>query len=307
MYFSSFSCFFTSFKNMLLLLADSGSTKTEWALADTSAPATPLPARFLTSGLNPCLMSDADISSILTSEVVPQLQGHDIHGLRFYGAGCRPDQIPRMKHLLGAALGISSVDVWSDLLGAAHALCRHSSGIVAILGTGSGSALYDGQTFVDQTPSLGYVLGDEGSGAVLGRELLSDVFKQQLPQHILAAFHAEYGLSVGEVIEQVYRLPAPNRYLAHFAHFLSRHREDAAIREFLIRHFRLFFSRNVKNYGQPALPVHFVGSIAAVFEEEVRASAVLEGFSVGTILRTPLDGLIDFYRTSQGQPRGVTR
>lgn len=277
---------------MVLLFADGGSTKTEWALSPAVSSSVASPHRFTTSGLNPCLMSDAVMEQALRSEVLPMLSGLSVDVLRFYGAGCRPAQTARMERLLKSVLGVRTVVVASDLLGAAHALCARSAGIVAILGTGSGSALYDGRRFVAQTPSMGYILGDEGSGAVLGRNLLSDIFKQQLPPHIIADFHARYGLTPDDVIASVYRQPSPNRYLASFAYFLAAHRQDAAIHAFLVHHFRRFFSRNVLSYHRPLLPVHFVGSIAAVFSDELRLAAEAEGCSVGRILPSPLDGLL---------------
>ena len=277
---------------MVVLFADSGSTKTEWALSPTVSSAATSPLRFTTSGLNPCLMSDEDLQQALCSEVLPNLSGLSVDVVRFYGAGCRAVHVERMERMLADVLGVGRVVVASDLLGAAHALCGRSAGIVAILGTGSGSALYDGERFVEQTPSMGYILGDEGSGAVLGRNLLSDIFKQQLPPHIIVAFHARYGLTLDDVIAHVYRQPAPNRYLASFSYFLSSYRHDAAIHEFLVRHFRRFFSRNVLPYHSPLLPVHFVGSLAAVFSDELHLAAEAEGCRVGRILPSPIDGLL---------------
>ena len=171
---------------MTILIADSGSTKTDWIVCNTE---THYQARFATAGLNPCLMDDASITCLLAEEVAPQIKttvfeasadvetSASIAHVHFYGAGCRPDQIERMQRLIGSVLHATSVSVASDLLGAAHALCGHEAGIVAILGTGSGSAVYNGECFTAQTPSLGYILGDEGSGAVLGRRLVGDLYK----------------------------------------------------------------------------------------------------------------------------------
>lgn len=292
---------------MTIIIADSGSTKTDWIILSPLAA----PCRFTTLGLNPCLMDDEAIANILK----PAFEGHqaDVDGdvtLHFYGAGCRPDQCARMAALIAAAFhlpDVSQVHVASDLLGAAHALCGDTPGIVAILGTGSGSALYDGHTFQQQTPSLGFILGDEGSGAVLGRRLVSDLYKGALPHHLLAAFEAELSVNITDIIQHVYALPAPNRYLAHFAPFLSAHVDEPAIHALLLDEFRRFFLRNIRPYARPELPVHFVGSIAAVFEPLLREAAATAcpdiRFTVGRILPSPIQSLADYWtKVSNNEP-----
>lgn len=276
---------------MTLLIADSGSTKTDWILCGDELAS---PLRFASSGLNPCLMTDEEISSILRDEVEPHLPEIGIDRIHFYGAGCRPDQLTRMEQLLVHTTGAARAVVASDLLGAAHALCGRKAGIVAILGTGSGSAVYDGQRFTAQTPSLGFILGDEGSGAALGRRLLGDVFKRQLSATIVAAFEAECGTTIDEAIRRVYREAAPNRYLASFTHFLAAHREEAEIRELLVKEFRLFFVRNLRIYDRTDLCVNIVGSLAVIFESELQTAAAETGFKLGKLLRSPADSLADF-------------
>lgn len=293
---------------MFQLIADSGSTKTDWAFFALDAS----PRYFKSSGINPSLMDDETISRLLRTEVVPELHhfleqhlpqsvetsimlsSHEklIDKIRFYGAGCRPEQEVRMVRLLSKWLRARSVSVASDLLGAAHALCGTQEGIVCILGTGSGSALYDGARFVQSTPSLGYILGDEGSGASLGKHLIADVFKKQLPQHICQAFLDSYQLDVATAIQHIYREEAPNRYMARATHFLAEYRKEDSIQDFLVREFRLFFHRNIKPYGRHDLKVNFVGSIAAVFIEELSIAAQLEGFEVGKVLASPIDALL---------------
>lgn len=285
---------------MTLLIADSGSTKTDWFLADTDDKTSFF---FQTKGLNPCLMSDAEILTILIEEVLPHLPVGAaqescvpaIHRIHFYGAGCRPDQLERMERLLCSTLHAERAIVASDLLGAAHALCGRQAGIVAILGTGSGSAVYDGHGFVEQTPSLGYILGDEGSGAVLGRRLLGDVFKRQLPPFIIETFGRECGATIDEIIRRVYREPAPNRYLASFTYFLAAHRDNASIHHLIVNEIRDFFTRNCVIYNRPDLCVNIVGSLAVVFEAEIRESAALEGFKIGKIIKSPGIDLVNFW------------
>ena len=290
---------------MFQILADSGSTKTDWILL---RPHT-VPRRFKSRGLNPSLMSGAQIREVLQAEVLPQLhefarlfdrdflpvadasQASILPGttLQFYGAGCRPEQIDRMSRTLRDVLGVERTHVASDLLGAARALCDRSEGIVCILGTGSGSALYDGTRFVQSTPSLGYILGDEGSGGSLGKHLLADMLKGLFPPALRQLFEAQYEVDLPEVIQRVYREPSPNRYLAQFTHFLSAHRDESSVQELISKEFRAFFARNIRAYNRHELDIHFVGSIASVFETELRAAAAAENFRVGRILKAPLD------------------
>lgn len=276
---------------MNILIADSGSTKTDWVLCGENIHS---PIRFASTGLNPCLMTDEEISSKLQNEVKPNYPELPIERIHFYGAGCRPDQLRRMEHLLIETIGAARAIVASDLLGTAHALCGREAGIVAILGTGSGSAVYNGERFTHQTPSLGFILGDEGSGAVLGRRLLGDVFKRQLSPAIIAAFEAECRTTIDEAIRRVYREAAPNRYLAGFTHFLASHREDADIHRLLVNEFRNFFTRNLAIYNRNDLHVNIVGSLAVIFEAELLEAATDSGFKIGKILRSPAEALAKF-------------
>lgn len=288
---------------MTILIADSGSTKTDWIVCNTE---THYQARFATAGLNPCLMDDASITCLLAEEVAPQIKATgseasadvetsaSIAHVHFYGAGCRPDQIERMQRLIGSVLHATSVSVASDLLGAAHALCGHEAGIVAILGTGSGSAVYNGECFTAQTPSLGYILGDEGSGAVLGRRLVSDLYKRALPERLLQSFEEEQQTTLNDVIHNVYRAPSANRYLAQFTRFISAHLDDANVRNLVVDEFQRFFTRNCSAYNRSDLAVNFVGSIAHVFRRELQEAADKTGFTIGRILPSPIESLTEF-------------
>lgn len=278
---------------MNILVADSGSTKTDWLLHDTTSNTT-LP--FQSSGLNPCLMSDEEIERKLSREVRPHVQVADpIDALFFYGAGCRPDQTARMSTMLAEELGATVKVVASDLLGAARALCGDDAGIVAILGTGSGSAVFNGEIFTQQTPSLGYILGDEGSGAVLGRRLMADILKRQLPEHIILDFENSYDVSVEEVISRVYREASPNRYLASYVPFLEAHIHEESISQLVVNEFRRFFIRNILRYQQPELPVNFVGSIAHLYATQLRQAADSCHCKVGKILRTPAEAILTYH------------
>ena len=184
------------------------------------------------------------------------------------------------------------VEAHSDLLGAARALCGHNCGIASILGTGANSCLYDGRRIVANTPALGYILGDEGSGAVLGRRFLNALYKGVLSKEIRDSFEAETGLTMAAIIDRVYRQPLANRFLASLSEFIHRHLDDEAVREIVISNFDDFFLRNIVPYGRRDLPVSFVGSIAWHYQSELQASAIRQGFTLGTILKTPIEGLL---------------
>ena len=267
------------------LLADSGSTKTDWLVLRGSDRV----QRFSTQGINPYMLDTEEMVQILRTELLPHLEATSFSAVEFYGAGCRGEQCERVRAALLSVLVADQVLVASDMLGAARALCGKETGIVCILGTGSNSCLYDGREIIENVSPLGFILGDEGSGAVLGRRLLGDVLKKQLPESIIQSFFEDYPITTDEIIRRVYRETFPNRFLAGFCPFLSRHRFEAAIHALLVEEFSRFFTRNVANYGKKDLPVHFVGSVAYYFREELEQAAVRTGFRLGNIQKAPWD------------------
>ena len=275
---------------MKTLLADAGSTKTDWLLRDNQGDA----LRFHTDGMNPSLLTDDEIRHILTTQLLPQVEGLLIEQVDFYGAGCRGEAAERMKNLLGEVVGARNITVESDMLGAARMLCGNNSGIVCILGTGANSCLYDGQQISRQTPALGFILGDEGSGAVLGRRLIGDIFKGQLPEDLCKDFLLDYPLTMDELIRRVYRTSAPNQYLASFTPFLSKNIHRTEIQELIRDEFHRFIRRNVLAYlayttAQPS--IHFVGSIASVFQTQLSEVVAQYDFTLGKVVRQPIDAL----------------
>lgn len=274
----------------MLLLADSGSTKTDWALRNEDQTLRTL----RTSGLNPFMLDADELTATLQRELLTQLSDDEkssVESIRFYGAGCRDHGIERMTVAFTALFPSASVEVASDMLCAARALFGVGEGIACILGTGSNSCLYDGQRIVRNVSPLGFILGDEGSGAVLGRRLVGDVLKDQLPASVREAFHAAYPEVATEVVEHVYRQPFPNRYLAHFVPFLKQHEDEPQIQQLILEEFSRFFKRNVALYERRDLAVSFVGSIAHYFSSQLRQAAAVEGFSVGTILQAPFSAI----------------
>lgn len=287
------------------LIVDSGSTKTAWYVMSTDDNSEE-EFLFYTAGLNPVRDDESVLSGVIAS-AVQRLQAHEAPGrvapcmaelreVHYYGAGCLPSKIPLMQRLLGVAFPSACVSVDSDLLGAARALCGSTEGIACILGTGSNSCLYDGDSIVANTPALGWILGDEGSGAVLGRTLVADLLKGCLPEALRTAFMQRFALTPDAIIDAVYRKPQPNRLLASFVPFLAEHAAEPAIHRLLIDAFCRFFTRNVKPYERRDLPVSFVGGVAAQFENELREAAETEGFKVGRIEKSPIKEMVAFHR-----------
>jgi N-acetylglucosamine kinase-like BadF-type ATPase len=232
----------------------------------------------------------------LTEELLPQLgeENHITH-IHFYGAGCTPEKSVIVKEQLQALFLDADIDVQSDLLGAARSLCGKEQGIACILGTGSNSCLYDGEKIIANVSPLGYILGDEGSGAVLGKRLVGDCLKHQLPEHICQAFLNETGLTPADIINKVYRQPQANRFLASLTPFLSAHREEPGIHTLLIDCFTEFFKRNVMQYAYEGIEVHFTGSISWYFQEEVKEAAESLGIRTGKFIKSPIHGLINYH------------
>lgn len=277
------------------LIADSGSTKTKWFLQADSKLAE---SECKTAGINPFFQQSSDIVKTLEQEFT--LDHSRVQSIHFYGAGAaNPGKKQELFEALKAFFHIDQIIIDSDLLAAAHSLCGRQEGIAAILGTGSNSCYFDGEKIVHNVSPLGFILGDEGSGAVLGRKLLSDVLKKQLPDHVIRLFFDTYKVDAAEVLENVYRKPFPNRYLAGYTRFLSAHIQEEALHQLVKNSFEEFFRRNINAYDRSReLPVHFTGSIAWHFSDVLKQAAESLGFSVGKIVQDPMDGLKEYHSQS---------
>lgn len=275
------------------LIADSGSTKTDWCLFDEGN----MVARLATQGINPFHMTEETVSAILRDELLPQVtsavvssgpSSSQVHGIEFYGAGCTAAKIPVMQSLLSEVFPSAvTIVVGSDMLGAAKALLGDGEGIACILGTGANSCLYDGVKIVANVSPMGYILGDEGSGAVIGRTFINHLYKGGHPDFI-PVFENETGLTQADIIQKVYREALPNRFLASLTRFVGAHIEECWINELVIDCFRDFFRKNVSHYNRYDLEVCFVGSIAFYFKAQLEKAAEQEGYKLGKILKNPL-------------------
>ena len=188
------------------------------------------------------------------------------------------------------------VEAHSDLLGACRALCGKSEGIACILGTGANSCVYDGRRIVHNTPALGYILGDEGSGAVLGKHLLHDLYTGVLSHNMRMTFEREMNVQLPDIISKVYREPQPNRFLASLSEFIHRHLDDEGVRQLVYNTFSDFVNYHLSRYGRHDLPVSFVGSIAWYYQEQLSLVLQMLDYQVGVILRSPLEGLVAYHR-----------
>lgn len=271
------------------LFADSGSTKTDWCIVGDSNNS----IKISTQGINPFHMNKDEIFAALNLELLPQIEScvpnEAIEEIYFYGAGCTEALSPIVRDVILEVFPHADVvEVDSDLLGAAKALCGRNEGIACILGTGANSCLYDGKEIVANVSPMGFILGDEGSGAVLGKTFVNELYKGQHKEFI-QVFEAETGLKQVDVIQRTYREPLPNRFLASLSVFIANHIESEAwLYDMVVDCFKLFFKRNIAHYNRKDLPVNFVGSIAYYYQKPLREAAELEGFKVGKILKSPL-------------------
>ena len=268
-------------------IADSGSTKCEWIFGDGDRI-----LRLRTAGINAVQQSPDAIRAVLAE--LPPLDG--VEELRFYGAGCGdsfPEASAVLRRELAARFGPgTAIGLGSDLLGAARSLFGRGEGIACILGTGSNSCHCRGGEIVANVPPLGYVLGDEGSGAVLGRNLVNGIFKGMIP--LREEFLHTFALTYAGLIRRVYREPAANRFLASFAPFIRAHLDCAPVRKMVVRSFGEFAARNLSGY--PAgLPVAFVGGVAAHFEEPLREAMAAAGREVVRIVCSPAEELWKYH------------
>ncbi len=276
----------------MILIADSGATKTDWCIGTSPNDCHTVQ----TEGISPIHQSADDIGQVIADGLVPQLDAAaSITDIHFYGAGCIPAKIPVVEAALRKSFPHARIQVESDLLGAARALCGTSAGIACILGTGSNSCAYDGERITANISPLGYVLGDEGSGAVLGKRLVGDCLKHQLPEDICQAFLSEYDLTPATIINKVYREPLAARFLASLTPFLAKHRDREEVHALLLSCFTDFFRRNVMQYAWQGVPVHFTGSIAHYFRPEVEEAAKALGIRIGSVMKSPMQGLMSFH------------
>jgi N-acetylglucosamine kinase-like BadF-type ATPase len=282
----------------MILIADSGSSKTDWRLLGPDGSV----EQAKTVGFNP-YFQDADmIYAELEKTLLPQLASTDISEIYYYGAGCSTDTTRGVvRSAVSTAFPGAYIDVNHDLLAAARALCGHEPGIACILGTGVNSCLYDGEKIVTGRPSLGFWLGDEGSGGYMGKTLIQQYFHEDMPEDLRQKFEKRYKPVLGTVLENAYKKPFPNSYFASFSKFLFDNISHPYAFRLVYDGFSLFFDRYVLKYPDAAsYKVHFVGSVAFYYNTVVRRALGDKGLTVGHIMESPIAGLTLYHQQQNG-------
>jgi len=279
----------------MILIADSGSTKTDWRHIKRDGSI----IQYKTEGLNPYYQSEEKIASILKDSLIPQVNSA-VDEIYFYGAGCSSENNRKvLTSSLAKLFPKAQIEINHDLLGAARSLCGSQSGIVCILGTGSNSCLYDGQDIIDNIPSLGFILGDEGSGAWLGKKLLNEYFSKSMPELAKGKLEASFQLTREDVLAKVYQDQMPSRYLAAYSKFIFENINDPYFYGIVKQGFELFYKKTVMNYiNFEVNTVHFTGSVAYHYSNILRKVAADLNIHVKNIVETPIAGLTLFHQNS---------
>lgn len=275
------------------LIADSGATKCEWALVKGGKAST-----FLTQGISPYFLTGDQISSLLTKELLPQLKKASITDIHFYGTGlANPENVRIIKKILKGFFPKAKIEVETDILGTARALCGKKKGIACGLGTGTISCYYDGKKIVKTSPGLGYVLGDEGSGAYLGKKVIQYYLYQTFDEELKTSFEKRFRVTPVEILDHVYKQPLANRYLASFAIFLAENRGHYMIENIIEDGLNDFFFTHLYKYSESwTLPIHFTGSIAFGFRDVLKELCHSYELELGKVIKAPMKGLLAYHR-----------
>ena len=276
-----------------ILIADSGATKAEWCLLDKNKKKT-----IITQGISPYFLNTEQITDLLLKELKPKLKNIEVDEIYYYGTGCaNPANAKSVKKAVSKVFAGAKVDVNHDLMAAARALCGRKKGVACILGTGSNSCYYDGKKIVKNSPGLGYVLGDEGSGAYLGRKVIQYYLYGTFDEELRGRFDLTYTTNAAEILENVYKKPLPNRYLAGFAKFLADNRGHYMIENIIEDALNDFFFAHLCKYRETwTLPVSFAGSVAFGFQDVLQQLCNSYEFEIGKVMKNPIEGLVDYHR-----------
>ncbi len=274
------------------LIIDSGATKADWCLTDGMD----IVREFKTAGMNVSVLSEEEIAGIIMEGAVT-IGNRPVTEVHLYAAGLieGSDAAVRTKDILSKAFGSAAVEGASDMLGAARAACGRSEGVCAILGTGSNSCLYDGSRIVHTARSGGFILGDEGGGACLGKMFLSDFIKGLVPEPLSSEFGSAFDVDYMTVVRKVYKEPAPSAYLGSFAPWILGHRGVPYVDALVERNLTDFFVRSLLRHGRADLPAGFVGGFAAACASQLRTLADRFGVRISRILASPMEGLLDYH------------
>ena len=277
------------------LIADSGATKCEWLLLDAGKK-----KKMLTQGISPYFLNEEQVIALLQKELLPKLKQAKISEVHYYGTGlANSNNVKLIQRALKKVFPGAQVDANTDLLGAARALCGDSKGIACILGTGSNSCYYNGKKVVKNSPGLGYVLGDEGSGAYLGKKVIQYYLYNTFDEDLHARFNNTFDTSREEILERVYKGQHPNRYLASFTSFLADNRGHYMVENIIEDGINDFFFNHLYKYTESWLhPISFAGSVAYGFRDVIKNLCDTYELELGKVIKRPMDGLIEYHRES---------
>jgi len=277
----------------MLLIADSGSTKTHWVLVDNKNPQ----LHYHTIGYNPYFIDGKGIYQSLAENLLPKLNAPIITKVFFYGAGCSSaEKIKIVEQAMVKAFPNAEMFVSHDLLAAARAVLGDKRGFAAIIGTGSNTCIYDGKAIEKNIDSVGYLLGDEGSGCYIGKKITRDFIRDYLPTELRNKFDKKYNISAADIFDAMYNKPLPNRFLASFAAFADENKEHPYIQKIVKESFDDFFKNLVSQYpGYSELTFNCIGSVGFIFRDILTEVAQSYNMSVGTVWQSPIEGLVNYH------------
>ena len=276
-----------------ILIADSGATKCEWRLVENGKNKT-----IITQGISPYFLNSAQISALLGKELIPKLKNAKVTDIHFYGTGLsNKENAAIIKKVLKGHFPTAKIEVQTDLLAAARALCGRKKGIACILGTGSNSCYFDGKKIVKNSPGIGYVLGDEGSGAYLGKKVVQYYLYNTFDEDLRARFEKRFEVSPIEILDRVYKHPLANRYLASYAIFLAENRGHYMVENIIEDGLNDFFFTHLYKYRESwTLPIHFIGSIAFGFRDILKELCNTYELELGNVIKAPMQGLLAYHK-----------
>jgi len=277
------------------IIADSGATKCQWTIVQHNKRQS-----ISTIGISPYFLSSENIAVLLQKAFSKKVKTDKINAIYFYGTGLsNPDNVKSVKKALRLVFKNAKFDIQTDLVAAARATCQTEKGIACILGTGSNTGYYNGKKIVKNSPGLGYVLGDEGSGAYLGKKVLQYFLYQTFDEELMICFSKKYNLDRSSILNKIYREPLPNRYLASFAVFLSEHRGHYMIENIIEDGLNDFFYTHLNKLNESWLyPIHFTGSVAYAFRDVIKQLALVYEMELGKITKSPMEGLVAYHKNN---------
>ena len=278
------------------IIADSGATKCQWTIVQNNQKKS-----ISTIGISPYFLSTDEIVAVIEKAFSKKLVVEKIHAIYFYGTGLsNPDNVKSLKKALKKVFKNATLDIQTDQVAAARATCQNNKGIACILGTGSNTGYYNGKIIAKNSPGLGYVLGDEGSGAYLGKKVLQYFLYKTFDEELMLCFEKKYNLNRSEILNKIYQEPLPNKYLASFAVFLSEHRGHYMIENIIEDGLNDFFYTHLNKLNESWLyPIHFTGSVAYAFRDVIKQLATAYELEIGSIVKSPMEGLIAYHKTAK--------